>query len=376
MKNIIIVQPNKYLDIRQDKFIKSFVEKGYFVNILYDVENEAGVTKELYTDIESRIKFFRVGTKLPANIPFNIVRNCRINKLIGEIKPEILICRDILMSGFINNNHDYESIIDICDNFPEVLELLMKKPINILAKFVANYVEKNALLKFKKVTFVSDSSAEYILKKHNLRNIDFEVLENIPYSRSIELNGIEKSKDLVYIGTINTKIRDIDNVIKAIEECNRLGKKVTFDIYYFKKQINIINYYRDMISRKGLSKNIRFFEAVPIEELPRILSKYKYGIVPHCRNKATDYTIPNKLYDYLQLGMSVITSDNPSLVEFCNKHEVTRYYKGEDYKSLANEIMTILSKDCEYVNYKGAQLINDTLNWDRCFNDAYEWMVI
>ncbi|MGL5354430.1 MAG: glycosyltransferase, partial [Clostridium sp.] len=227
MKNVIIVQASKYLDIRQDKLIKSFVNKGYHVNVIYVNENESGVTKLIYDEIKERISFYHVNSIIPANIPFNYLRTIKIRAIIKRIKPEILICRDIMISRFIDENHDYDSYIDICDNFPEVLEVLLNRKVSAIGSLVANYVEKKSLMKFKKSIFVSDGSAEYIIKKHNLNNLKYIILENVPLKKEVKGIKSEGKLDFVYIGTINRKIRDIDTVISAVEYCVLNNKPVT-----------------------------------------------------------------------------------------------------------------------------------------------------
>ncbi|NKF08506.1 hypothetical protein J1C67_09585 [Clostridium gasigenes] len=374
MKNIVIVQPSKYLDIRQDKWIKSFIDKGYHVNIIYSVENKIGVTKSLYNEIGKNISFYHIKSFLPSNIPFNFWRNIKIREVIKDINPEKLICRDIMISGFMRSNHKYESYIDVCDNFPEVLEVLMKKPFSKLTNIIANYYERKALKKFKRCIFVSECSAEYIIKKHNLSKVDYYILENVPLKKSGIFITRSKEFDLVYIGTINRKIRDIDIVIEAIEKCSKEGINIIFDIYYFENQIDIINYYRNIVNKMCLNNNIRFFEAVNIEKLPEVLSRYKCGLVPHCRSLATDYTIPNKLYDYLQLGMKVITSDNPSLIRFSDELNVTSYYNADNYITLYEKIKAIVNDENNNDNIEAINLIHNELNWNMCFGKCYKWM--
>lgn len=372
MKSIVIVQPLKYTDIRQDKLIKSFSEKGYEVHIIYSKENKIGTTKTMYEGILENIKFYSLGTKLPANIPFNYYRNRKINNIIKKINPQIVICRDIFISGFIRDNHNYESYLDICDNFPEVLNCLMKKPLNKIAEKIANYYELKAIKKFKRVIFVSNSSANYVLSKHNQLQKRYCILQNVPNKKHINLKDINKELDFIYIGTINKKIRDIDTVIEAIEYSKSNGFDFKFDIYFFKHQIEIINEYKQVVKLKKLEENIRFYEAVKVEELPKVLNRYKFGLVPHCRNRATDYTIPNKLYDYLQQGMYVITSDNPSMKIFSDELGVTSSYCGGDYKSLANLMMKLSFETTEIKNKKGLELIDSNLNWDLCFSKFYK----
>ena len=45
------------------------------------------------------------------------------------------------------------------------------------------------------------------------------------------------------------------------------------------------------------------------------ISQYRFGLVPHQRRLITDYTLPNKMYDYKSSGVISIMSDCPSLVE-------------------------------------------------------------
>ncbi|MBC2850935.1 glycosyltransferase [Cetobacterium sp. 8H] len=362
MKNkIVIVYPSKIIDIRLYKFIK-ILSLNYEIFILSNgLLEKSNIFKDL--DVKT-FKNFDISSFLPGNLPFNIFRDIKISKEIDKINPDIVLVRDIFISTFKKNKTEKRKYyLDFCDHFPEVLEVLYGKKGKIFKK-IANIIEKKALLEYDEKIFVSCEAIDFLKSKYSFE-VKGTTIENVPLLENNleEILEIRNKKDLVYLGTINKKIRNLEVVFEAIKKLKRENKKVTLSIYYFKHQIEIKKYYKELSKEMQIEDLIFFNEAVPKDMLLNILSEHKIGLVPHCRNSATDYTIPNKIYDYMQIGLPILCSDNPSLKNLIEKYGVGEVYKGNSNENCMQLINKMLEKNLSEYSENGKAAIKKSLNW-------------
>lgn len=361
MKKLVIVYPSNIIDIRLYKFIK-ILKDNYNVYVLsYGLLKKSNIFEDLQ---ENDFININIKTFFPANLPFNFLRDRKIFQQIEKINPEIVLVRDIFISTFKKEkNINRKYYLDFCDHFPEVLEVLYGFKGKIF-KVLGNIVEKRAIKNFDKRIFVSNEAIKFLEKKYKI-DIEGIVIENVPFvEKKIEKNFI-KEIDLIYVGTINKKIRNLEIIFKAIEKIKNENKKITMSIYYFKHQSKIKEEYEKIADLLGIKEQIIFKEAVSKELLSEILAQHKVGLVPHCRNNATDYTIPNKIYDYMQIGLPILCSDNPSLRNLLNKYKVGQTYSGNSVEDCYEKIIKILKDNLEEYSLNGMRIIKEELNWNK-----------
>lgn len=384
-KKILFIIPYYKPDIRTIKFIKSFWERNFDIYILAYRMRDFNLYKDvLDLDRIENIKIYSIKSifKTP-NIPFNIFRDKKICDFINKIKPHYVFCRDIFLSTFLNSsfkkkNFSTRFILDICDNYPEVFEVIYRIK-GKLFSFILNHIEKRALKIFDHINFVSDYSFKFICQKHGIDKLEYSIIYNVPLIMdNLECKFKMDREGIVYIGTIDRNIRDIDTVLKAIKFLKEAyNVSINFDIYYFKSDENLVNYYRNLCISYNIIDNVNFIIAVPHFQLCSILRKYKIGIIPHCRNKAVDFTIPNKIFDYIQNGLAILSSDNPALCELVEKYDLGLVYKGEDYIDCAIKMRKLLNiyNENDY-NSKGINIIKKELNWDKIFEKFFVQLII
>lgn len=373
MKKIAFITPTGDIDIRLYKFLKYFIGKCevFLLSPEYKKIGHKGLFKDLD---DKKINKIDIAFSLNANFPYDIHRNRRVREILLNIQPDFIVCRDIMISGFLTTDFKKELkaefILDVCDSFPEVLTAMFGYKGKVLSYF-ANKVEKKALKLFDKVCFVSPEAKKYIFAKHNLNKSSY-ILENVPYKMEKKKQKLElKNNKMVYLGTINERIRDLETVFEGISLLKtKFDKNFSLDIYYFENQVDIKERYETLVSEKQLSDEIKFKKAVSNENLNRTLKDYSIGLVPHCRNFATDFTIPNKIYDYIASDIYILASNNPSLERLLEFWSVGSVYEGGNARDFANTLLKL----CTIIETKSADIqeINHSLNWEFQINGLIE----
>jgi glycosyltransferase involved in cell wall biosynthesis len=75
------------------------------------------------------------------------------------------------------------------------------------------------------------------------------------------------------------------------------------------------------------------------------------------------YSLPNKIFDYLQAGVPILASRLPEIEKIITKYEVGDFIDSHEPKAIASKINELLFSD-KLVNYKSnVAIVNSQINW-------------
>ncbi|MBS4204799.1 glycosyltransferase [Lederbergia citrea] len=368
MKKDVLYLAISYPQVRINKFIKYLIQENYNVKLLLCNYNNSkkGIWDEYTTplSIEENNKFF---TKYPFSNKLLKKLNSEIEKI--NLSPDIIIVRDIFLANYaqkIAKKYNSKLLIDIADNYPEVI--LQNNPYGLGKIFyqISNFFEKKVLDKANTILCVTRESKKLLSDKHGISEGKIIPIRNLPLKNEVgEIFNKERLFDFVYIGTFSKNIRDLVTIIKTLQ----LNPELSFHVYTFQK-VEVEEFIRNFIDIDNYKIEIR--NPVKKSELNFVLSNYKVGLIPHFRGPGTDYTEPNKLYDYIHANLPVLASDNPSLKNSLTNLSVGECYKPNDPQSLLDGynlivenyekyLEAITAHKCDLIWEKEISILNDYL---------------
>lgn len=309
---------------------------------------------------------------------FNPLLAVTLRKLAGAYSPDIVFVRDVFLAGygiFIARRLGLPCYIDVADNYPEVIDVLrMTPPAQWVLKRILNKWEGFVLSKASGIIFVSNDSRDYVLRKHGLLNKATSfVVHNVPMGikprstyRRVFLGR------LVYIGTYDRGIRDLRTAIEGLKLYRaRYGDNATLTVFTF-HQDDLLRDIRACDVNDGL---VRVCEPVCNDKLIDTLSEYDVGLVPHTQSGATDYTIPNKLFDYLCAGLRVLASSNRSLSTILAQTGGGRTYACGDAEDFARSLFLIKGDIENQRNLPNLEMLESRFSWSSQVRHVVEHMV-
>lgn len=338
MKKILLLVP--VVDIRVVKFAEFFSVNKYSVILISDKDVSKTFESRLSKLTHLEVHILYKNNNFPSQILHDPRRLMLYKKYITE-DIDFIYVRDIFLAYSVLKKYKgkISIYVDIADDYVSVLKNTtskFKKLYNYIIN--TNSVEKFVLEKADKLTFVCAEASDHFLNRHQLRDRDFLIIPNSPFYESSNLkedNFSKRSKDIIYTGTVDEGIRDFETILNADIY---LKEKVTIDCFVFNPNKN--KYILSLKEQSKKLKNIKinFYDPVNNEQYRKLLKNYRIGLIPHKRNEITDYTIPNKIYDYWLEEMIILSSNNPAIVkDFDNLSQVV-FYEGESPQSFAHKI--------------------------------------
>jgi glycosyltransferase involved in cell wall biosynthesis len=325
-----------------------------------------------------------------AENPNNPFARGRYEYITSQLKrlrfvPDVIIVRDIFLSitaqGF-SQRYGVPLIVDIADNYPEVARQRFALLQGLVTERLLNGLEQKACRRADAITFVSQDSMDYVSKKHRLDLSEKGwCLPNFPMREDMDEamaegtlseNVNDRVTRGIYIGDFNPKIRDFATVLKGLRHYNRemSGARVGLVIlpaqmermkrYFHKFDPN----YEDLITIKPV---------MPRQLLQNELRQYDFGLVPHVRSGATDYTVPNKLFDYLLAGLPFLVSNNPAIVNMVTKCRFGEFYDPGVSNSFEEALYRVASRTKDYKKDLHSKMseLRQLFCWDSTFEQCW-----
>jgi glycosyltransferase involved in cell wall biosynthesis len=116
----------------------------------------------------------------------------------------------------------------------------------------------------------------------------------------------------------------------------------------------------------GVEKNVEFAGFQPFERLPSFINAAQVGIIPHIW-ALYGATMPNKLFQFMMLGLPVVVSDDPALRRVVEDTQGGLVFEQEDSKTFARQVIR-LAQDPVMRNKlgdNGRKAVQEKYNWDQ-----------
>jgi len=154
------------------------------------------------------------------------------------------------------------------------------------------------------------------LYKQNL-NLDFRLLRNFPLRRH-EINIpilMAEEKVILYQGVLN-KGRGLEQAIKALAFLDKSYRLVIVG------RGDITEELMQLTKSMNMEKRVNFTGPVPFEELHKFQKNAMVGLALH-ENMGLNYfhALPNRIFDYIQAGIPVLTNNFPDMGGIVQKSE-------------------------------------------------------
>jgi glycosyltransferase involved in cell wall biosynthesis len=216
--------------------------------------------------------------------------------------------------------------------------------------------ERKLLPRVNSIITTNKYRANIIKDHYSLKHRPY-VVGNIPMKSKIQFKEADDTIDLVYVGGISEG-RGLLEFVYAMKELPDYFRLNFLGFGGLEKKVETI------VRDSQLEGKVVFHESVKSSEVVDTISKFDIGIVTYIPDNLNNYYCsPNKLYEYIQAGLGIVSIDLPEphdVIKECNNGFLFKEYTTE---CISN---TIKRFDIKNVNQfkKNSLVARSKYNWE------------
>lgn len=338
-KVIVSVTNDISTDQRVYKVCKTLISMGFEVEII-------GVLRPWSVELQRDYSCKRMKMWFNTGPLFYIEYNLRLFFLLLFKSSSVLLSNDLdtLLANFLASKlKNIPLVYDSHELFPEAPELLDRP----FKKGIWERLESFLLPKLEYSYTVCESIQKHYKKHHG---VEMKIVRNVPDLCSSSSNDSALNV-LLYQGNINPG-RGLELAIKCMAYLPDYKLKIIGNGIG-------LNKLKELSVSEGVSNQLEFLGRLPFEDLKSHTESASIGILfEEPLGLSFEYSLPNKLFDYIHAETPVLASPLIEVKKIVEKYSVGELLNDRDPKQIAKQLKSMVSKKSSYEFARAKQELN------------------
>ena len=286
--------------------------------------------------------------------------NKRLLLFLLTHKFDLLVANDLdtLLANYLASKQKSKPLVyDSHEYFTEVPELQGRK-----AKKVWERIEARIFPKLKDIITVNKSIAALYEKKYGK---ELKVVRNIPFRRSnveqvtkADL-GLDEHQRIIILQGAGI------NVDRGAEEAVLAMKLIENAVLLIVGGGDVLELLKQMVLEHSLEQKVRFIPRQSIDKLYAYTALADVGLsLDKDTNLNYRFSLPNKVFDYIQCGTPVLASDLPEVKNIIQSYDVGLILKEHSPESIAKSLELMLNADFKKTHKAQLEKAAEELVWE------------
>lgn len=369
-------------DVRTEKTCQALTQAGHDVHLVARNRDYDPTTEALPEATVHRMPAWPlIGRKLDAALSFPAFFSPRWHALISdtarEVGADIIIVRDIPLCPTaisVARQLRIPVILDMAENYPAMMRDIWTagrhRPTDYLVRNprLTEAVEKYCIARVDHIMTVVEASSQR-LRNMGVPSHRLTVISNTPPIDRTIGRPVERASDqdrdvrVAYLGLLEVP-RGLNDLIDAIRLLHDSGHK-EFQAVIVGDGRDEKLFHERANSLSLSSKDVHFFGRLPHKQALAVVASADIGVIPHHATACWNTTIPNKLFDYMSLGIPVVSSDTHTCAEVLAETGAGRTFKSGDPADMARVLLEFRFPSArKAVGLAGVAAVRGTFNWE------------
>jgi glycosyltransferase involved in cell wall biosynthesis len=271
---------------------------------------------------------------------------------------------ELMIVGLLLRLHGKKIIWDVHEHYPNSIldKYYIPKPFRRLVSKSFDLFERAVVRFFDYVIYTTP----FVGQRYQTMKVRSGPIENYPIIRLSETFQREPQKKIVYLGGM-ARIRGLVEVVEAFALV--VGKHPEWELCLvgLSRPASFEQELRDLAEKLGIAAHVNFVAWVPYEEKERLSSQAAMGVITYlpCSNNTS--CLPNKLFDYMLVGLPVVASDFPLYREVVEPNHCGLTVDPTRPEAIARAMEYLIEHphEAKQMGANGRRAVLERYNWEK-----------
>jgi glycosyltransferase involved in cell wall biosynthesis len=302
-----------------------------------------------------------------------------IARAVRESAADLILVRDIplaIPALRVARRFRLPVVLDMAENYPAMLhDRLRFTPTGPIGRLIrhpawARAIERIAVRSVQHILVVIEESRERLIRVGvpaerisivcNTPRRSLWVDEAVSRRAARAASGVR----LVYLGNLDGS-RGIDQAIQAVARLAAAGRDVRLTAI---GDGACLKHFQGLARRFNVQDQVSLPGRLSFRHVREIMGTSDIGLIPHHATEAWNSTIPNKLFDYMAIGLPVIVSDARPTGRIVREEGCGEVFHDRHPEDLARSIRILEDPDRRSSHgQRGRAAIHRRYNWETDF---------
>ena len=357
--------------------------KRVIVSVINDLVTDQRVHKTCMTLTEMGFDLLLVGRKLPNSLPmdsrpydhhrmklmftkgplFYSEFNIRLFFFLLFHRFDLLTSNDLdtLLPNYLMSKIKGKPLVyDSHEYFTEVPELVNRPKVQKVWKRIEQWIFPN----LKDVFTVNESIADLFEKDYGIRP---NVVRNIPFKKIIETSKPREELELPNDKFILILQGSGINIHRGSEEMVQAMEYIEGALLLIVGGGDVVETLISMADKPNIKGKVIFKPRQPYSQLMQYTANANIGLtLDKDTNLNYRFSLPNKIFDYIQAGIPVLASDLPEIRKIIETYKIGSFIPGHEPRQIAQRIIEIMNNPEQLNNWKrNLTFAANDLTWEK-----------
>lgn len=271
---------------------------------------------------------------------------------------------ELMIVGLLLKLRGKRVIWDVHEHYPNAIldKYYLARPLRRAISSSFDLFERAVVRFFDYVIYTTPFvGARY--QKMKVRSGRVENYPIVELSDAFERNPQEK---IVYLGAMSPT-RGLVEVIEAFSLVAKERPSWELCLVGSCRPQSFEQELKDLAARCGVAANVKFIAWVPYEEKERLSSQASMGVITYLPYSNNTSCLPNKLFDYMLVGLPVIASDFPLYRQIVepNRCGILVDPSKPDQIARAMEYLIERPQEAREMGERGRKAVLEEYNWEK-----------
>ncbi len=271
---------------------------------------------------------------------------------------------ELMIVGLLLKLRGKRVIWDVHEHYPNAIldKYYLARPLRRAISSSFDLFERAVVRFFDYVIYTTPFvGARY--QKMKVRSGRVENYPIVELSDAFERNPQEK---IVYLGAMSPT-RGLVEVIEAFSLVAKERPNWELCLVGSCRPQSFEQELKDLAARCGVAANVKFIAWVPYEEKERLSSQASMGVITYLPYSNNTSCLPNKLFDYMLVGLPVIASDFPLYRQIVepNRCGILVDPSKPDQIARAMEYLIECPQEAREMGERGRKAVLEEYNWEK-----------